>query len=93
MMQDYFIKKNIFNSHSYKSGITEFYPSPKSFWLGAHVNGCQYYTLYINLHILLNILCTASSKLQELSKSIKYIKSYQENRIEFLIIYFYLKYI
>ena len=36
--------------------ITGFYPSPKSFWSCTHVNSCQYYTLYINLHILLNIL-------------------------------------
>ena len=28
----------------------------KSFWSCTHVNSCQHYTLYINLHILLNIL-------------------------------------
>ena len=28
----------------------------KSFWSCTHVNSCQKYTLYINLHILLNIL-------------------------------------
>ena len=27
-----------------------------SFWSCTHVNSCQKYTLYINLHILLNIL-------------------------------------
>ena len=27
----------------------------KSFWSCTHVNSCQKYTLYINLHILLNI--------------------------------------
>ena len=27
----------------------------KSFWSCAHVNSCQNYALYINLHILLNI--------------------------------------
>ena len=27
----------------------------KSFWSCTHVNSCQNYTLYINLHILLNI--------------------------------------
>ena len=28
----------------------------KSFWSCTHVNSCQKYILYINLHILLNIL-------------------------------------
>ena len=28
----------------------------KSFWSCTHVNSCKKYTLYINLHILLNIL-------------------------------------
>ena len=28
----------------------------KSFWSCTHVNSCQKYTGYINLHILLNIL-------------------------------------
>ena len=28
----------------------------KSFWSRTHVNGCQKHTLYINLHILFNIL-------------------------------------
>ena len=27
----------------------------KSFWSCTHVNSCQKYTLYINLHVLLNI--------------------------------------
>ena len=27
----------------------------KSFWSCTHVNSCQKYALYINLHILLNI--------------------------------------
>ena len=32
----------------------------KSFWSCTHVKSCQKYTLYINLHILLNILCKAT---------------------------------
>ena len=28
----------------------------KAFWSCSHVNSCQRYTLYINLHVLLNIL-------------------------------------
>ena len=32
----------------------------KSFWSCTHVNSCQKYTLYLNLHILLNILCKAT---------------------------------
>ena len=27
----------------------------KSFWSCTHVNSCQKYTIYVNLHILLNI--------------------------------------
>ena len=47
--------------------VTEFYPSPKSFWSCTHVNSSQKYILYINLHILLNILSKATliSKDQE----------------------------
>ena len=41
-------------------------------------------TLHINLHILFMIYIKTSSKIQESSKSIKYIKSYQQNKIEFL---------
>ena len=33
------------NSHSYKKGVTGFYPSLKSFWSCTHVNSCQ--KLYI----------------------------------------------
>ena len=39
-----------------------------------HVNSCQNYTLYINLHILLNILCKATSNIQESRDSIKSLK-------------------
>ena len=41
----------------------------KSFWSCTHVNSCQKYTLYINLHILLNILSKATSNIQESRKS------------------------
>ena len=46
----------------------------KSFCSCTHVNSCQKYTLYINLHILLNILCKATSNIQESRKSIKFLK-------------------
>ena len=49
---------------------TGFYPSPKSFWSCTHVNSYQNYTLHINLHILLNILCKANLIIQESRKSI-----------------------
>ena len=39
--------------------------------------------LHINLHILYIIHIKTSSRIQESSKSNKYIKSYQENMIEF----------
>ena len=51
--------------------LTGFYPSPKSFWSCTHVNSCKKYTLYINLHILLNILSKTTSNIQESRKSIE----------------------
>ena len=68
--------------------LTGFYPSQKSFWSCTHVNSSSKYTLHINLHILLIILFKTSLKIQKSSKSIKYIKSSQENMIEFLENYF-----
>ena len=59
-------------SHIYL--LTGFYPSPKSFWSCTHVNSFQYYTLYINLHILLNILCKTTFNIQESRKSLKCLK-------------------
>ena len=41
-------------------------------------------TLHINLHILFIIYFKTSSNIQKLSKSNKYIKSYQQNKYEFL---------
>ena len=58
--------------------ITGFYPSPKSFWSCTQQNSYQNYTLYINLHILLNILFKATSNIQELRKSIKSLKRQQD---------------
>ena len=56
--------------------VPGFYPSPKSFWSCTHVNSCQNYrsTLYINLHILLNILSKTTSNIQESRKFIKSLK-------------------
>ena len=45
--------------------LTGFYPSPKSFWSCNHVNSGQNYILYINLHILLNILSETTLNIQE----------------------------
>ena len=50
----------------------------KSFWSCSHVNTCQKYTLYINLHILLNILSTTTLNIQESRKFIKSLKRQQE---------------
>ena len=46
----------------------------KSFLSCTHVNSCQNYSLYINLHILLNILCKITLNIQESRKSIKFLK-------------------
>ena len=64
--------KNTFNQNW--SVLTGFYPSPKSFWSCIHVNNCQNYTLYINLHILLNILCKTTLNIKETRKSIKSLR-------------------
>ena len=50
----------------------------KSFWSCTHVNSCQKYTLYINLHILLNISSKATLNIQESRKSINSLKRKQE---------------
>ena len=57
----------------------------RSFWSCTHVNSCYTYTLHINLHILLIILCKATSRIQELSKYIKYIKSYKQNNLNYFV--------
>ena len=46
----------------------------KSFLPFTHVYSCQKYTLYNNLHIVLNSLCKATSDIQESRKSIKRLK-------------------
>ena len=43
----------------------------KSFWSCTHVNSGQNYALYINLHILLNILSKATRNIQESRKFIE----------------------
>ena len=48
------------------------------------MNCCLQNILHINLHFLYIIHIKTSWKIQELEESIKYIKSYQENKIEFL---------
>ena len=45
-----------------------------SFWSCTHVNSSQNYTLYINVHILLNILSKTTSNTQESRKFIKSLK-------------------
>ena len=64
-----------FSSAVFKSiAVTGFYSSPKSFWSCIHVNSSQNYALYINLHILLNILCKETLYIQESRKLIKSLK-------------------
>ena len=61
----------------------------KSFWYCSHMKCCLQNILYINLHILYIIHIKTSSKIQESRKSNKYIKSYQQNMIEFLEKYYF----
>ena len=65
------------------------YPKLKSFWSSSH---SQHYVLHINLHILYIYFIKLNFNLKEFQESIKYFKSYQENKIEFLDeLYFKLK--
>ena len=70
------------NSHSYKRGVTGFYPKLKSFWSCSHMNCSLKNILYINSHILYIVHIKTSCKTQELQES------YQENKIDFWIIFF-----
>ena len=64
--------------------LTEVYQQLKSFWSCSHMNCCLQisYTSISIFYLLVN-----SRKVQKFKnyKSIKYIKSYQENEIEFLM--------
>ena len=53
-----------------------------SFWFCSHMNCCLQNILYNNLHILYILQVKTSSKIQE-KKFNKYIKSYQQNKLEF----------
>ena len=46
-------KLEAFSDSDFAKDITGSCLSQKSFWSCTHVNSCQNYTLYINLHILL----------------------------------------
>ena len=72
------------NLQSYKKGVTGFYPKLKLFWSCSHMNCCLQYILHINLHILYFYFTKMNLNLKELQESKEYIKSYQENKIEFL---------
>ena len=69
---------------SASSFVTGFYQRPKSFVSCSHMNCCLQNILHINLHILYIIQFKTSRKIQELQESIKYIKSYQGNKIDYL---------
>ena len=66
------MRLNSFQHHATSNRILS--KVQKSFWSCTHVNSCQKYTLYINLHILLNILSKTTLNIQESSKSIKCLK-------------------
>ena len=46
----------------------------KSFWSCTQVNSCKNYALYVNIHILLNILIKTTLDIQESTKFIKRLK-------------------
>ena len=49
----------------------------------SHMNFCLHYMICINLHILYIDFIMINLKLKEFQVSNKYIKSYQENNLEF----------
>ena len=61
--------------------LTGFYPKLKSFWSCSHMNCCQHYMLHINLDILDIHFIKFNLNLKEFQESIKYLKSYQVNKI------------
>ena len=64
--------------------LTGFYPKLKSFVSCRHMNCCQHYMLRINIHILYILFIKLNLNLKEFQESNTYIKSYQEDKIEFL---------
>ena len=74
------------NSYSYKRGVTGFYQESQN-PLCLVVTSIVVYknTLYINLHTLFIIHIKTSSRIQELLRSIKYIKIYIQNN--FMIVF------
>ena len=69
--------------------LTGFYPKLKSFWSCSHMSCCRQNISRINLHILYIIHIRTRSKIQE---SNKYIKSYQQNKLEVLDKYYFALY-
>ena len=63
---------------------TGFYPKLKSFGSCSHMNCCVHYMLHINLHILYVgvYFIKFNFNLKEFQESNKYIKTYQEHKIE-----------
>ena len=53
------------------------------------MNFCGQNILYINLHMLCIIHINTSSKIQELQESNKYVKNYQQNKLDFLEKYYF----
>ena len=74
----------IYDPHSYKRGVTGFYPKLKSFWSCSHMNCCQHYMLNINLHIIYIFFFKLNFDLKEVQVSNNYFKSYQETKMKIL---------
>ena len=54
-------------------------------WSCSHINCCQHYMLNINLHILYIYFIKSNLNLKEFQESINYFKSYQVNKIEYIV--------
>ena len=66
----------------------------KSFWSCTHVNSCQNYALYINLNILLNILCKTTLNIQESRKFHQKIEKKQDliKKLKFIVSCYHMNY-
>ena len=68
-----------------REGVKGFYPKLKSFWSCCHMNCCQHYMLHIDLHILYIYFIKLNLNLNEFQESNNYLKSYQVNKIGYLV--------
>ena len=66
--------------------VTGLDPKLKSFWSCSQMNCCLHNMVHINLHILYIYFIKFNLNLKELQESNNYFKSYQENKMNHILI-------